>query len=242
MSLYDRTLKLSREKTADSTKYFLDLVQACNTFSDATSLPYIFDGRTYTEYGTLDVLAEKLASAAKDWEEGKDVILSTAKEQPLFALTHTSIFDESNEDTATFSFDLSKPLMGSGGFFPFDTFLRFFVTTIQAYHAGLGRVSDSEIEELISGKVMEPGLFDPLKIPEAVYWINYWNAAQVSLIGEDKIRKAPFEIIEKQGDGGYVLVLQKEDFDAHNTAHLEKLAAIHDYFNLYDLQRQYGAA
>ncbi|WP_149697306.1 hypothetical protein [Chitinophaga sp. CF418] len=87
------------------------------------------------------------------------------------------------------------------------------------------------------GKVMAPGLFDPLEIPPAIYWFNYWNEDQVKTVGEDKIKQAAFEVIEKLPGGGYILIVQKENFDPHNTAHLEKLAALYDYFDLYTLQQ-----
>ncbi|PSL32050.1 hypothetical protein [Chitinophaga ginsengisoli] len=87
------------------------------------------------------------------------------------------------------------------------------------------------------GKVVSPGLFDPLEIPPAIYWFNYWNEDQVKTVGEEKIKQAAFEVIEKLPDGGYILVVQKENFDPYNTAHLEKLAALYDYFDLYTLQQ-----
>lgn len=87
------------------------------------------------------------------------------------------------------------------------------------------------------GKVMSPGLFNPLQIPPAIYWFNYWNEDQVQAVGEEKIKQAAFEVIEKLPNGGYILVVQKENFNTQNTAHLEKLAALYDYFDLYTLQQ-----
>ncbi|MBW8684935.1 DUF5953 family protein [Chitinophaga rhizophila] len=86
------------------------------------------------------------------------------------------------------------------------------------------------------GRVISPELFNPLEIPPAIYWFNYWNETQVKAIGEEKIKLAPFEVIEKRADGGYILVVQKENFDTRNTAHLERLATLYDYFDLHTLQ------
>lgn len=96
-------------------------------------------------------------------------------------------------------------------------------------------ITPGELTERI-GKVMPPGLFNPLKIPPAIYWFNYWNEDQVAAVGEEKIKQAGFDVIEKLPNGGYVLVVQKENFDARNIEHLEKLAALYDYFDLYTLQ------
>lgn len=238
MSLYNRVLKISREKNANSSQRFLDLVLACNAFSDATKLPYIFDGTSYTAYSTTEALAQAIAGAKQAFDEGNDMILATHPGNSTFSLTHADIFDDTTVDEAEFAFNLSKPLLGSDGYFSFDTFLGFFKTTIQAYDGKVARVYDSELEQLIAGSdlVLDPGEFDILKVPEAVYWFNYWNNDQVQLIGEEKLRKAPFELIEKQPGGGYILITQKENFDAHNTAHVQKITDICAYLDLYTLQ------
>jgi hypothetical protein len=86
------------------------------------------------------------------------------------------------------------------------------------------------------GRVISPELFNPLEIPPAIYWFNYWNKDQVKAVGEEKIRQAPFEVIVPCPDGGYILVVQKENFNTRNAIHLERLAALYDYFDLYTLQ------
>jgi hypothetical protein len=87
--------------------------------------------------------------------------------------------------------------------------------------------------------VHSPDEFDRLEIPEAIYWFNYWNPYMVEHVGEDKIRQAPCEVIEKQNNGGYTLIVQKENFDSSNIEHLERLAKVYDYFNLYELQQKH---
>jgi hypothetical protein len=252
MSLYNRILKISREKNANSPQRFLDLVLACNTFSDATKLPYIFDGTSYTTYPNTAALTQAIAGARQAFDEGKDMILATHQGDSTFSLTHADIFDDTTVDEAEFAFNLSKPLLGPDGYFSFDTFLRFFKTTIQAYDGKVARVYDSELEGLINGiavngapaapspinTLMDPSEFDILKVPEAVYWFNYWNKDQVQLIGEEKLNKAPFAVIEKQPDDGYILITQKENFDAHNAEHVARLSAICAYLDLYTLQEK----
>lgn len=270
MSLHVNTLQLFRRKEDNSLNRFLDLVQACNDYSDATRLRYVFDGTNHNEYTSAKDLAQAFADLEKHWNAGdfdKDVILSTDKDTPLFSLVHTDPFEYTNEDTAEFSFNASKPLLKPEGYFTYEEFRHFFISAIDAYQARYAVVHDNDLEMLISfasfygevemdeeistpdivvntpeqltariGRVMSPDLFDPLVIPPAIYWFNYWNEDQVKAIGEEKIRQAAFEVIEKHPGGGYILIVQKENFDTHNTAHLEKLADLYDYFDLYSLQ------
>lgn len=87
-------------------------------------------------------------------------------------------------------------------------------------------------------RLLPPEQFNRLEIPEAIYWFNYWNPYMVKNVGEEKIKTAPCEVVAKQKNGGYILITQKENFDAQNTEHLERLAVIYDHFNLYELQRK----
>ena len=271
MSVQASTLQLFRPKEADSLNRFLDLVQACNDYSHATRLRYVFDGGTFNDYTSPDALKQAFADLEKHWNDGdfdRDLILSTDKDTPLLSLVHTDPFEYTNEDNAAFSFNGGRPLLQPEGLFSYEEFHHFFVTAINAYKARYAAVYDIELETLISfasfygevemdeeistpdivvktpehltariGKVMPPGLFNPLEIPPAIYWFNYWNEDQVKAVGEDKIKQAPFEVIEKFPDGGYILIVQKENFNTHNTAHLEKLAALYDYFDLHTLQQ-----
>jgi len=270
MSLNTSSLQLLRGKDAESLPGFLNLVQACNDYSELTRLRYVFDGTGYETYADTAALSQAFKDLEKHWNAGdfdKDVILCTEKESPLLSLVHTDPFEYTNEDNASLTFNGGKPLLQPEGHFPFDEFHRFFLTAIKAYKARYAAVYDADLETLIAfasfygevemddeistpdivlntpehitariGRVISPQLFNPLEIPPAIYWFNYWNKDQVASIGEEKILQSAFDIIEKQPDGGYVLIVQKENFNTHNAAHLEKLAALYDYFDLYSLQ------
>ena len=102
---------------------------------------------------------------------------------------------------------------------------------------GIIRQFPAELIARIS-KLHPPDEFNRLAIPEAIYWFNYWNPYMIRNVGEKKVREAPFEIVEKQPNGGYLLIVQKENFDAEKIEHLERLARLYDHFNLYDLQQK----
>lgn len=86
------------------------------------------------------------------------------------------------------------------------------------------------------GRYRHPKGFDVTLIPEAVYWINYWNQRQVDHIGKERVLAAPWALQQPHPCGGYVLASQTEQFDALNPRHLEKLAAIVDAVDLFNAQ------
>ncbi|MBN8852823.1 MAG: hypothetical protein BGO55_03610 [Sphingobacteriales bacterium 50-39] len=88
-------------------------------------------------------------------------------------------------------------------------------------------------------KLITPEKFDRLSIPEAIYWFNYWNEFQVENLGEEKVKTAPCEVVEKQKNGGYILIVQKENFRADNIDQMEKMAKVYDHFNLYEIQDRF---
>jgi hypothetical protein len=81
-----------------------------------------------------------------------------------------------------------------------------------------------------------PSSFDATKIPQAVYWINYWDRTLVKSVGEDRIQAAPWAFVAKHPRGGLLLATQKEEFDALNKEHLERVAKLADALDLYALQ------
>jgi hypothetical protein len=85
-------------------------------------------------------------------------------------------------------------------------------------------------------RVRHPSSFDLTRIPPAVFWINFWNTQQVRSVGEDRIRSAPWEFIAPHPRGGLLLATQKEEFDAMNPKHLERIARIVDGLDLYSVQ------
>jgi hypothetical protein len=82
----------------------------------------------------------------------------------------------------------------------------------------------------------DPASFDVAKIPTAVFWINYWNRTLVESVGEDRVRSAPWNLIVDHPRGGLLLATQREEFDALNEEHLERIARVADVLDLYTLQ------
>lgn len=97
-----------------------------------------------------------------------------------------------------------------------------------------------EIVERLA-RLRHPLEFSTTKVPEAVFWINYWGPKQIANVGESRVRSAPWEYIDSHPSGGLILASQKEAFDALNLKHLEKLAKIADAIDLYSIQGKHLA-
>jgi hypothetical protein len=95
-----------------------------------------------------------------------------------------------------------------------------------------------------AGGATLPGLlvaqeFDRRRVPDAVWWINFWDALQVSTVGDARIRAAGFARIDAEPDGGMTLVATDEPSDPANPAHVERLAHIIESLHLRQLQESH---
>lgn len=84
--------------------------------------------------------------------------------------------------------------------------------------------------------LLVPQEFDRRRVPDAVWWINFWDRVQVETIGRSKIRTAPFTRIIDQPSGALVLIATDEAIDVANCAHLNRLARIVEHLDLRGLQ------
>lgn len=84
--------------------------------------------------------------------------------------------------------------------------------------------------------LLVPQEFDRRRVPDAVWWINFWDRVQVETIGSSKIRSAPFKSIIEQPSGALLLTVTDEAIDVGNRAHLDRLAKIVEHLDLRALQ------
>lgn len=90
-----------------------------------------------------------------------------------------------------------------------------------------------------SGKLpnlLVPQEFDRRRVPDAVWWINFWDVVQVETVGASRIRTAGFARVTEQPCGGMVLVSTREPTDPANPAHLQQLSRIVEHLQLRTLQ------
>lgn len=84
--------------------------------------------------------------------------------------------------------------------------------------------------------LLVPQEFDRRRVPDAVWWINFWDRVQVETVGQAKIRAAPFARVGELASGALLLVATDEPTDAGNRAHIDRLASIVEHLDLRRLQ------
>lgn len=91
----------------------------------------------------------------------------------------------------------------------------------------------------MGGKLLEllvPQEFDGHRVPDAVWWINFWDVVQVETVGVSRIRTAGFARVTEKPCGGMVLVSTREPTDPARPAHLPQPARIVEHLQLRTLQ------
>lgn len=88
-------------------------------------------------------------------------------------------------------------------------------------------------------QLLAPQEFNRRYVPDAVWWVNFWDKGQVETVGQDRIQKAGWAQIIEQPDEALVLIATEEPVDISNEAHLEQLRRIIDHLKLRELQERY---
>ncbi|WNZ24520.1 hypothetical protein HJG54_17780 [Leptolyngbya sp. NK1-12] len=81
--------------------------------------------------------------------------------------------------------------------------------------------------------------FDRLRVPDGVWWINYWSPLQVETVGIERIRTANWARLIELPNGGATLAVTEEAFDVTNPAHMARLGEIVEHLQLRQLQEHY---
>lgn len=81
--------------------------------------------------------------------------------------------------------------------------------------------------------------FDCLRVPDGVWWVNYWSPLQVETVGIERIRTANWERLIELSNGGVVLAVTEEPLDVTNSDHMNKLGEIVEQLGLKALQERY---
>jgi hypothetical protein len=85
-------------------------------------------------------------------------------------------------------------------------------------------------------ELLLPTEFDRRQVPDAVWWINYWDSVQVATLGLDRLRRAAFERLLELPNGGVVAGVSELPIDANDPIQLERLRGIIERLELRRLQ------
>jgi hypothetical protein len=271
--LWHRALALLRRADRHIDRDLFRLLDASARFSERTAFRVRAKGASFEDFA---LSIEPVRVMLKESQQtGVPFFVATDRQNPLMSLTYyrDPLAPRGAYDTVEIRFDLSRPLVGSGGLFSFADLMKYIGLSVDTFEAASAAVHDSRLLELIASgysremakqqlprsehkylpvaeieKVTPPQLvrrlshyahpmsFDATKIPQAVFWINYWDHTLVKSVGEDRIRAAPWGFIAHHPRGGLLLATQREEFDALNVDHLERIARIADALDLYSLQ------
>jgi hypothetical protein len=83
--------------------------------------------------------------------------------------------------------------------------------------------------------LLVPQEFDSRLVPDAVWWVNYWDGTQCMNVGGDRIRAADWAATHDE-PGGMTLVATEAPTDSGDEAHLERLSRIVTQLDLAKLQ------
>ncbi len=81
--------------------------------------------------------------------------------------------------------------------------------------------------------------FDNRRVPNGVWWVNFWDRIQIETIGTAKIRNASWAKMVELRDGAMVLAATQELTNIRNPTHLAKLSEIVEHLHLREIQNRY---
>lgn len=76
-------------------------------------------------------------------------------------------------------------------------------------------------------------------VPEAVWWINYWNQTIVENVGRDRILSAPWTGIHEMPDGALLMEVTRERLDVARRDHCQRLREICAAIDLIGVQERF---
>lgn len=87
--------------------------------------------------------------------------------------------------------------------------------------------------------LLVPQEFDVRRVADAVWWINYWDAALVETAGRARVNSAGWARVEELPGGALSLTATDEPTDPEDPGHAETLARIVSHLGLRELQEQF---
>jgi len=81
--------------------------------------------------------------------------------------------------------------------------------------------------------------FDNRRVPNGIWWVNFWDRTQVETVGILQIKSAPWALIVELPEGAMVLAATEDPTNTKNPLHLAKLSEIVEHLHLMEVQKRY---
>lgn len=88
-------------------------------------------------------------------------------------------------------------------------------------------------------QLLVPQEFDRRFVPDAIWWINFWDYAQVETIGQEQIRSENWAQIIEQPGGALLLIATLDPPNVADASDMARLDQITERLNLRELQERY---
>jgi hypothetical protein len=89
--------------------------------------------------------------------------------------------------------------------------------------------------------LLVPQEFDRRKVPDAVWWMNFWDAVQVETVQLSRVETAGFARVVPQPSGALFLLASEHAIDPNSPSDLQHLSHIVEHLELRRLQESAGA-
>jgi hypothetical protein len=88
-------------------------------------------------------------------------------------------------------------------------------------------------------QLLVPQEFDVRRVPDAVWWVNFWGRIQVDAVGRDRVAAAPWARLVEQPNDALLLAATEEPTDVERSDHAAALATLVTALGLRELQERF---
>ena len=85
-----------------------------------------------------------------------------------------------------------------------------------------------------------PHQFDCRRVPEAIWWINFWDDVQLETLGVEAVRRAPWARQAEVSEAGLILVATEHPTSPDDPSDVQSLRELIEHTGLAEAQRRYS--
>jgi hypothetical protein len=81
--------------------------------------------------------------------------------------------------------------------------------------------------------------FDYRRVPDAIWWVNYWNRERVAIFGMEQVHSAGWASVREVDAGAMVMGAVEQPLDVTDPSHILALRSISERLSLRSVQEQH---